>query len=97
MSWGDQVYLGTTDTQYDGPLDDPTCLPEDIDYILGAANAVTTRPIDRHDITGVWAGLRPLLAPAAGNTPERAHRGPVAPPHRHPIDVRAWSPSPAAN
>ena len=23
VSWGDQVYLGTTDTQYDGPLDDP--------------------------------------------------------------------------
>ncbi len=66
VSWGDQVYLGTTDTQYDGPLDDPTCLPEDIDYILGAANAVTTRPIGRDDITGVWSGLRPLLAPVAG-------------------------------
>ncbi len=45
VSWGDQVYLGTTDTGYDGPLDDPSCLPEDIEYILGAANAVTTRPI----------------------------------------------------
>jgi glycerol-3-phosphate dehydrogenase len=66
VSWGDQVYLGTTDTQYDGPLDDPGCLPEDIDYILDAANAVTTRPIGRHDITGLWTGLRPLLAPVVG-------------------------------
>ena len=66
VSWGDQVYLGTTDTQYDGPLDDPGCLPEDIDYILGAANAVTTRPISRDDITGLWTGLRPLLAPVEG-------------------------------
>ncbi len=66
VSWGDQVYLGTTDTEYDGPLDDPSCLPEDIDYILGAANAVTTRPIGREDITGVWTGLRPLLAPVEG-------------------------------
>ena len=66
VSWGDQVYLGTTDTEYDGPLDDPSCLPEDIDYILGAANAVTTRPIGRSDITGLWTGLRPLLAPVAG-------------------------------
>ncbi|HEY7916281.1 MAG TPA: glycerol-3-phosphate dehydrogenase/oxidase [Acidimicrobiales bacterium] len=66
VSWGDQVYLGTTDTEWDGPLDDPSCLPEDIDYILAAANAVTTRPIDRTDITGLWTGLRPLLAPVEG-------------------------------
>ncbi|MGO8873199.1 MAG: FAD-dependent oxidoreductase [Acidimicrobiales bacterium] len=66
VSWGDQVYLGTTDTEWDGPLDDPSCLPEDIDYILDAVNAVTTKPIGRSDITGMWTGLRPLLAPAQG-------------------------------
>jgi glycerol-3-phosphate dehydrogenase len=66
VSWGDQVYLGTTDTEWDGPLDDPSCLPEDIDYILAAANAISTRPIGRSDITGLWAGLRPLLAPVKG-------------------------------
>ena len=66
VSWGDQVYLGTTDTEWDGPLDDPSCLPEDVDYILDAANAVTTEPIGRDDITGLWTGLRPLLAPVEG-------------------------------
>ena len=63
VSWGDQVYLGTTDTAWDGPLDDPDCTPEDVDYILGAANAVSTRELTRADITGIWTGLRPLLAP----------------------------------
>ena len=63
VSWGDQVYLGTTDTAWDGPLDDPSCTSEDIDYILAAANAVSTRPLTRADITGIWTGLRPLLAP----------------------------------
>jgi len=63
VSWGDQVYLGTTDTAWDGPLDDPSCTPEDVDYILGAANAVSTRLLTRADITGIWSGLRPLLAP----------------------------------
>ncbi|HVC68726.1 MAG TPA: glycerol-3-phosphate dehydrogenase/oxidase [Acidimicrobiales bacterium] len=63
---GDDVYLGTTDTAWDGPLDDPACLPEDVDYILDAANATTTSTLTRDDVTGVWAGLRPLLAPAAG-------------------------------
>ena len=66
VSWGDQVYLGTTDTEWDGPLDDPSCLPEDVDYILDAANAITTKPIGRDDITGIWTGLRPLLAPVEG-------------------------------
>jgi glycerol-3-phosphate dehydrogenase len=66
VSWGDQVYLGTTDTEWDGPLDDPRCTPEDVDYILAAANAIVTRPIGRADITGIWTGLRPLLAPVAG-------------------------------
>jgi glycerol-3-phosphate dehydrogenase len=63
---GDDVYLGTTDTAWDGPLDDPACLPEDVDYILDAANGATTSRLTRADVTAVWAGLRPLLAPAAG-------------------------------
>jgi glycerol-3-phosphate dehydrogenase len=66
VSWGDQVYLGTTDTAYDGPLDDPPCRPEDVAYLLDAANAVTSRPLGQTDITGIWSGLRPLLAPKAG-------------------------------
>ncbi|HTX62674.1 MAG TPA: glycerol-3-phosphate dehydrogenase/oxidase, partial [Acidimicrobiales bacterium] len=60
---GDDVYLGTTDTDWDGPLDDPACMPEDVDYILQAANGSTTSALGRADVTGVWAGLRPLLDP----------------------------------
>ncbi len=64
---GDDVYLGTTDTSWTGSLDDPACLPEDVDYVIGAANAATTGILTREDVTGVWAGLRPLLAPAEGH------------------------------
>ena len=64
---GDDVYVGTTDTDWDGPLDDPACLPEDVDYVIKAVNAVVTEPIERHDVTGVWAGLRPLAAAARGH------------------------------
>jgi glycerol-3-phosphate dehydrogenase len=75
VSWPetDLVYLGTTDTDYDGPLDDPACTPEDVDYLLGAANNVTTSKLTRADVTGVWAGLRPLLQPPAhgGHVSER--------------------------
>jgi glycerol-3-phosphate dehydrogenase len=66
VSWGEEVYLGTTDTRWEGPLDQPDCTPEDVEYILDAANAVTTKPLGPSDITGIWSGLRPLLAPVAG-------------------------------
>ncbi len=67
VSWGTHVYLGTTDTEWDGPLDDPACTPGDVDYLLEAANAVVSEPIRREDITGIWSGLRPLLAPVEGS------------------------------
>ena len=67
----DLVYLGTTDTDYTGPLDDPACTPEDVDYLLEAANNITTSHLTRADVTAVWAGLRPLLAPQGGHVSER--------------------------
>ena len=39
---------------------------EDVDYLLGAVNASTSAALTRADVTGVWAGLRPLLAAATG-------------------------------
>jgi glycerol-3-phosphate dehydrogenase len=64
VSWPgtDLVYVGTTDTDYTGPLDDPACTPEDVDYLLEAANNFTTSHLTRADVTGIWAGLRPLLS-----------------------------------
>ena len=61
----EHVYVGTTDTDYDGALDDPQCTVDDIDYILTALNQALdpniTERITPDDITGVWAGLRPLV------------------------------------
>ncbi len=62
----DLVYVGTTDTDYDGPLDDPRCTAGDVAYLLSAVNAATTAALSTSDVTGVWAGLRPLLAPPEG-------------------------------
>jgi len=64
----EHVYVGTTDTDYDGPLDDPQCTADDIDYVLTALNQALdpsiTERITADDITGVWAGLRPLVKSA---------------------------------
>lgn len=60
----DHVYIGTTDTDYQGDLDKPGCTAADVDYLLDAVNALTTSSLTRADVTAVWAGLRPLLAPS---------------------------------
>jgi glycerol-3-phosphate dehydrogenase len=62
------TYIGTTDTDYRGPLDDPQCTKDDIDYVVRALNASLTSNITAADITGVWAGLRPLVKQV--NAPE---------------------------
>jgi glycerol-3-phosphate dehydrogenase len=60
------TFIGTTDTAYQGELDSPDCTPEDVEYLLNAVNAWTTSHLSIDDVTGVWAGLRPLLAPKDG-------------------------------
>jgi glycerol-3-phosphate dehydrogenase len=36
VPWGNLTYVGTTDTDYDGPLDDPPVTRDDVDYLLRA-------------------------------------------------------------
>jgi glycerol-3-phosphate dehydrogenase len=73
------TYIGTTDTDYAGPLDDPPCTSEDIDYVLGAINAALDADIGIGDVTGVWAGLRPLVrAASSGRTADLSRRHRVA-------------------
>ena len=60
------TFVGTTDTPYDGSLDSPLCTSDDIEYLLRAVNASTSSGLTTSDITGVWAGLRPLIAPKDG-------------------------------
>jgi glycerol-3-phosphate dehydrogenase len=61
---GGYTYLGTTDTDYHGPLRDPQVSPEDVAYVLRAVNAWTTADLTPADVTGTWAGLRPLVSDA---------------------------------
>jgi glycerol-3-phosphate dehydrogenase len=64
------TYVGTTDTDYRGAVDDPQCTQADIDYCLRALNKAldggTSRTITRDDVVGTWAGLRPLVVASDG-------------------------------
>lgn len=59
---GEFTYIGTTDTDYTGPLDDVSADATDVAYILeAAARSFDTEPLKAGDVVSTWAGLRPLL------------------------------------
>ena len=69
------TYVGTTDTDYEGPIDDPQCTEADIEYLLEALNGALRTPVDRSDVLGSWAGLRPLVREAtSGRTADLSRR-----------------------
>lgn len=71
------TYVGTTDTDYAGGVDDSQCSVEDIDYVLEALNAAITTRVTRDHVTGVWSGLRPLVRTEGSNKTKdlsRRHR-----------------------
>jgi glycerol-3-phosphate dehydrogenase len=71
----EHTYVGTTDTDYNGSIDDPQCTKDDITYVLDALNASITTGVTEADITGVWAGLRPLVKSASsGRTADLSRR-----------------------
>lgn len=62
IPWGRHWIIGTTDTDWALSKDHPAASSSDIDYLLERVNAVLTEPLQRGDVEGVYAGLRPLLA-----------------------------------
>jgi glycerol-3-phosphate dehydrogenase len=74
----DLVYIGTTDTDYDGPMDHVTATAEDVEYLLEAANfAVPTAHLGFEHVVATWAGLRPLVKPEgsmAASSVSREHQ-----------------------
>jgi glycerol-3-phosphate dehydrogenase len=65
--WWNHWIIGTTDTPWDGALGEPVATDADINYLLDNSNRYLRRKLTRADVVGVYAGLRPLLAPAGGD------------------------------
>jgi len=82
IPWGERVILGTTDTDYDGPIGAPTCTAEDQHYVLDAINrAFPTAQLKDSDVQSTWAGLRPLVADKRGNPSDISRRHEVTMSH----------------
>ena len=75
IPWGERVILGTTDTDYSGPLEEPRCTLQDRDYVLNAINdSFPEAHLVAADVLTVWAGLRPLVADRHGNPSDISRR-----------------------
>ncbi|MFI7444798.1 glycerol-3-phosphate dehydrogenase/oxidase [Nonomuraea indica] len=74
--WGDVVVVGTTDTDYDGSLDEVLCTREEMEYLLDGANTAFDADLAPADVVGSMAGLRPLVGGKEGATLDmsRDHR-----------------------
>ncbi len=62
IPWGDQWIVGTTDDDWHYDKAHPAASSADIEYLLDHVNEVLAVPLSRADISGVYAGLRPLLS-----------------------------------
>lgn len=68
IPWGERTVLGTTDTDYKGPLDRIFAEASDIRYVLEITNHFFPKAnLTEADVISSWAGVRPLIANANGS------------------------------
>ena len=70
---GRVVYIGTTDTHYEGQPEEPGVSTEDTRYLLESVAATFADAPVASDIIGTWSGVRPLLA-QEGKAPSEISR-----------------------
>ncbi len=64
VPWHNKIVVGTTDTLREHPELEPEALENEIAFILETAQAYLSKQPQRSDVLSVYAGLRPLAAPA---------------------------------
>ena len=62
LPWLGHTLVGTTDNDYEGPLEHIKPAADDIDYLLEATNAFFGTALGPGELTGAFAGVRPLIS-----------------------------------
>jgi glycerol-3-phosphate dehydrogenase len=62
LPWLGHTLIGTTDNDYEGPLEHIRPSTEDVDYLLAAVNEFFATDLRPAQLTGAFAGVRPLIS-----------------------------------
>ena len=62
LPWLGRTLVGTTDVDYDGPLDHIKASDADVEYLLDAVNRFFGTSLGAGNLTGAFAGVRPLIS-----------------------------------
>jgi glycerol-3-phosphate dehydrogenase len=62
LPWLGHTLIGTTDNDYEGPLEHIRPSGEDVDYLLEATNEFFGTTLTTQQLTGAFAGVRPLIS-----------------------------------
>jgi glycerol-3-phosphate dehydrogenase len=74
LPWGPRVYVGPTDTPYDGPIDAPNVEDDEVAMVLGSVERLFPVGLGASDVLASWAGVRPLLDTGPGSTRDLSRR-----------------------
>jgi glycerol-3-phosphate dehydrogenase len=71
IPWCGRTLIGTTDSDYDGELDDPAAEPSEVSRVVeSTASSFPDSRISDNDVVGTFAGLRPLVSANGQSTAE---------------------------
>jgi glycerol-3-phosphate dehydrogenase len=73
LPWDGRYYAGTTDTAYEGDLDDPAVDEADAAYVLAAVSQSFPH-VNERCVVASWAGVRPLARGGDGATADLSRR-----------------------
>jgi glycerol-3-phosphate dehydrogenase len=62
LPWYGRVLVGTTDNDYEGDIEQVPPSGDDVEYLLDSLNAYFGTSIGPGDLTGAYAGVRPLIS-----------------------------------
>ena len=74
IPWGPRVYVGPTDTPYEGSIESPTVEKEDVSTVLASLERAFQGGFSESDVLATWSGVRPLLDGGRGDTRDLSRR-----------------------
>ncbi|GAA4449044.1 FAD-dependent oxidoreductase [Nibrella saemangeumensis] len=88
IPWRGHWLIGTTDTPAD-PYETPYLQPDEADYLLEHVNKFLKEPVTLGQVTGGFAGLRPLLQPDQNATLQKTETRNVVRDHEVEVDPQS--------